>query len=399
MNILLLEDSEHDVELLERQLKKAELSFNLHVADSENEYVAELDAHPPDIILSDHSLPAFNSIEALRIARKIYHDIPFILVTGTVSEDFAVQCMKEGADDYILKSSLTRLPAAMANCLAKRQIKREKEMVESLHTRLKSAYEEIEQMNKDITDSINYAKLIQDAVLPEKNRLVELFRESFILYKPKDIISGDFYWFSEIDDKLVVITADCTGHGVPGALMSMIGSNILNEIVGQRRITSPAAILEQMNVALFKLLRKDKDNNRSNDGMDIGVCTIHKRVRKLQFAGAHMPLYYFRERTLTVIKPDRIGIGGFHPFPDREFEQHEIQYDEGDTFYLCSDGYADQFGGKEGKRFQTRNFIDQLQEILDHDLSEQEDILEKKLKDWQGDLKQTDDILVMGIRL
>jgi serine phosphatase RsbU (regulator of sigma subunit) len=306
--------------------------------------------------------------------------------------------MKEGADDYILKNSLVRLPAAIENCLAKRQIRREKEMVESLHQRLKSAYIEIEQMHKDITDSINYARLIQDAVLPQRQQLARLFPQSFILYKPKDIVSGDFYWYSEIDGKLILAVADCTGHGVPGALMSMIGSNMLNEIVNLRRITKPGTILEELNNNIHKLFHHDTRGSRTQDGMDIGICTVNVRSQRLEFAGAHMHLYYFKPE-LLLSKGDRLGIGGFHPDPDRTFVNHEVRYNPGDTFYLFSDGYADQFGGKEGKRLQTRNLVNVLESIALLDLAEQEKYLSDWLDDWRGGLKQTDDILVAGVRL
>lgn len=399
LKILLLEDNYSDAELLMRTLTKAEMTYDLHLVDSKDEFITELEGFDPDIIVSDHSLPGFNSMDALEIARKKNADIPFILVTGSVSEDFAVNCIKAGADDYILKSSLVRLPTSIKNIFAKTVAKREKEAVVSLHEELKHAYHEIEENNKNMMDSINYAKLIQEAMLPEKAVLTNYFPNSLIIYRPKDIVSGDFYWFVERDGKLLIAVADCTGHGVPGSLMSMIGYSLLNEIVNVKKIRQPAEILNKLNRGIRRTLKQDKIGNQRCDGMDISLCSIDRQNRVIEFAGANRHLIYFRDKTLEMVKGNKHGIGGLHDESAIRFTNHVFKYDEGDIIYLCTDGYADQFGGTKGRRMMTRNMIKILEKSLSFGVNEQEQLLNHWLDKWQGDYEQTDDILLIGIQL
>lgn len=398
LKILLLEDNIADAELLMRVLSRAELNHELHLAETKDHFLTELHSFKPDVILSDHSLPNFNSMEALKISRAHKPDIPFILVTGSVSEQFAVDCMKAGVDDYILKNSLIRLPSSIKNIFSKTDAKREKEIIESLHAKLQIAYHDIEENNKNITDSINYAKLIQEAMLPEKDMLYDFFKHSFVMYKPKDIVSGDFYWFAERDNKILVAVADCTGHGVPGALMSMIGIGLLNEIVNVNNITQPAKILNRLNDGIRKALKQDHDNPRY-DGMDISLCTIDRLSSEIQFAGANRHLVYFRGKEMELIKGNKIGIGGLHYQANVEYTNHKIAYNHGDIIYMFTDGYADQFGGSRGKRMMTRNLFKILHRSMSFGLEEQEKVLGYWLEKWQRNLEQTDDILLMGIQL
>lgn len=399
LKILLLEDNIADAELLMRVLGKADLEHELHLVESREHFMAELSDFNPDVILSDHSLPGFNSMDALRLSREYKPDIPFILVTGSVSEQFAVDCMKAGVDDYILKSSLIRLPSSIKNIFSTATARREKEMVESLHAKLKLAYNDIESINKSITDSINYAKLIQEAMLPEREILEDYFRHSFILYKPKDIVSGDFYWYSVRDNKIVIAVADCTGHGVPGALMSMIGMGLLNEIVNVNNITQPAMILNRLNKGVQKALKQNTSENARADGMDISLCTVDRMSRELQFAGANRHLLYFRGKEMELIKGDKVGIGGLHDASEKEYTNHRIDYSFGDSLYMFTDGYADQFGGARGKRMMTRNLFRILQRSLSFGMEEQEQVLRHWLEKWKRNLEQTDDILLMGVQL
>lgn len=398
LHILLLEDNHSDVMLLERQLKKSGMKFLMHVADTKQEFIESLYIIEPDVVLSDHSLPSFNSLDAIKLARASNPDLPFILVTGAVSEDFAVQCMKQGADDYVLKSSLTRLPAAIENCLARREISREKKVIESLHAKLQSAYNEIEAMNRDMTDSIMYASRIQEAMLPQKKLLKKYSASSCIFYRPKDIVSGDFYWFNETNGKLVVAVADCTGHGVPGALMSVIGNNLLNEIVMARKICHAGKILDELNKGVRKLLRQHLKGSTTQDGMDISICVISKQKQLLEFSGANHRLFLFRDGKPELVRGDRKSIGGHQADPDSPFASHEFQYEKGDAIYMFSDGYADQFGGRHEKRMQTKNLVKLLQSTLSLGMQEQEQLLNDWLLKWKGDLKQTDDILLIGMQ-
>ncbi len=399
LKILLLEDNYSDAELLMRTLTKADMKYDLHLVESKDHFISELDGFNPDIIVSDYSLPSLNSLEALEIARKKNSDIPFILVTGSVSEEFAVDCIRAGVDDYILKNSLIRLPASIKNIFSKTVAKREKETILSMHQELKVAYNEIEENNKSMMDSINYAKLIQEAMLPEKAVLTNYFPNSLIIYRPKDIVSGDFYWFVEREKKLFIAVADCTGHGVPGSLMSMIGYSLLNEIVNVKKVRQPAEILNNLNKGIRRTLKQDKIGNQRCDGMDIALCAIDRENKEMEFAGANRHLIYFRDKELEMVKGNKFGIGGLHDESATRFANHKISYDSGDIIYMCTDGYADQFGGTKGKRMMTRNMIKILEKSLSFGVGEQEQLLNHWLDKWQGNHEQTDDILLIGIQL
>lgn len=399
LRILLVEDNAYDVKLLQRQLKNSHMNFVLEAVQTKKEFIKQLIEFSPDIILSDHELPSFSSLDALQVLKENKLDLPFILVSGAIDEEFAIQCVRNGADDYILKNSLTRLPSAIENCLSKREIKREKKVIEQLHEKLQSAYTEIEQMNIDITDSINYARRIQEAMLPGKELLEKFIPDSFIIYKPKDIISGDFYWFNKVNEKIVIAVADCTGHGVPGALVSIIGNNLLNEIVNTQMITAPGEILRRLNAGIRRLLKQDVKGAKGQDGMDISVCSVDRRKRVLQFAGANQNMICFNEKKLALVKGDRKSIGGYQSETDRKYTNHQVKYKAGDTLYMYTDGYADQFGGRKEKRMQTRNLIKLIQSTLSLGLHQQEELLIDWLEKWKGKLKQTDDILLIGVGL
>lgn len=403
IKILLLEDSPTDVDLIKRTLIRNDLKFSMEVVATRAGFEDKLFGFDPDIVLSDHSLPQFSSLEALNIARHRKKNIPFILITGSVSEEFAVECMKAGVDDYILKSSLIRLPSSIHNILSKNKVKREKDIVESLHRELLVAYRKIEESSKSITDSINYARLIQHAIFVDKGILKNFVRDYFIIFRPKDIVSGDFYWFANVDQKLVVAIVDCTGHGVPGAFMSMIGYGILNEIVNLQRISKPSVILKEMNESLNKALKKSKEQ-QSYDGMDLAICTIDKENGILEFAGANRHLYYYKDRHIEQVKGSKFGIGGAHNHSHKEFHNHKIRFDRDDRVYLFTDGFADQFGGEDlpegragGKRMMTKNLVKLLGQTSTCSISEQCQQLGDYLTKWQGGAEQTDDILLLGM--
>ncbi len=398
LKILLLEDSPADVDMIKRVLMKHNFIFSIEVVSTRHDFEKKMFEFDPDLVLSDHSLPQFSSLEALQIARKKKMNIPFILITGSVSEEFAVECMKAGVDDYILKNSLIRLPSSIENILSKNKVKREKDIVELLHKELLIAYKKIEDSSKSITDSINYAKLIQNAMFVDKSMLKDYVKDSFIIFRPKDIVSGDFYWFSQHNNKLVIAIVDCTGHGVPGAFMSMIGYGILNEIVNLKHITQPAEILKKMNESLNTALKKSREN-QSYDGMDIAICTIDKENSQLEFAGANRHLYYYTENRIEQIKGNKFGIGGSHINSHKAFINHKILYNKEDRIYFFTDGFADQFGGEKEKRMMTKNLVKFIGHTASTCLTEQCNKLNSCLDKWQGSIEQTDDILLLGLQL
>jgi PAS domain S-box-containing protein len=267
-------------------------------------------------------------------------------------------------------------------------------------TERKKQEEVIVQKNKDITDSIQYAKKIQTAILPSLNLVKDNLPDSFILYLTKDIVSGDFYWFANKEDYCLIATVDCTGHGVPGAFMSLIGYNQLNQIVNERDLDDPAQILFELNEGVLNALYRNQANNESKDGMDIAICKVWHNKKKIEFAGAMRPLWYkkYDSEEILEIKADKIPIGT-RP-EDRNdaisFTTHVIEPHSGDCFYIFSDGYADQFGGDKKKKFTTGKFKKLINDVSGMPMEEQKLHILNAHKQWKGEEEQVDDILVIG---
>jgi serine phosphatase RsbU (regulator of sigma subunit) len=256
---------------------------------------------------------------------------------------------------------------------------------------------ELEFREKNLTDSLIYAQRIQEALLPSEVYFRKHFEDSFIFFRPKDIVSGDFFWIGEKDDKIFVVAADCTGHGVPGALMSMIGLEIIEKTINEDNIGTPSMILNILNKGLEKTFKSEKNiGTIIRDGMDIGLCVIDKKHKKMRFAGAYFPLYLIRDNALTEFKGDKIIIGMNDeclPYTD-----HEIDLRKEDIFYVFSDGYADQFGGSENRKFMYRRFRYLLLTIHRFPVCDQKSILEENIRTWMGRNVQVDDMLVIGFR-
>jgi serine phosphatase RsbU (regulator of sigma subunit) len=275
-----------------------------------------------------------------------------------------------------------------------RRLLKEKEQA---YNDLESQKAELEFTARRIIDSLNYAQRIQDALLPSETYLKKYFKESFILYKPKDIVSGDFYWIGEKNDTRFIVAADCTGHGVPGALISMIGHDLLEKIIINENTFHPGNILDRMNGALGETFNREKNTGTIiRDGMDIGICSINLKKRKIGFAGAFFPLFLIRENRLIEIKGDRFTLG-FAP-DGASYHDNEMDLHEGDMLYLFSDGYVDQFGGEENKKFMYRRFRYLLMNIHNFPLSDQKAILDDNIMTWKGSSPQVDDILIIGFR-
>ncbi len=253
----------------------------------------------------------------------------------------------------------------------------------------------VEEKNKDILDSIMYAKRLQDAILPPLTLIRQYLPESFVLYKPKDIVAGDFYWMERAGDNILIAAADCTGHGVPGALVSVVCSNALNRTVKEFKITEPGKILDKVRELVLETFEKSEENVQ--DGMDISLCCINTKTKEAQWSGAYNSLWYIHNGEIKEVAADKQPIGKVDkPVP---FNTHTINLQKGDTLYLFTDGYADQFGGPKGKKFKYK----QLQELLlanaSRSIDEQSNLLKDTLQDWKGELEQVDDVLVIGIRV
>jgi serine phosphatase RsbU (regulator of sigma subunit) len=258
--------------------------------------------------------------------------------------------------------------------------------------------EKLEELYTDVTASIRYAKRLQDSILPTDQFIKKVLPESFVLFKPKDIVSGDFYWCVETEEKVLFASVDCTGHGVPGAFMSLIGANALNQIIN-KQVDNPAEILNQLNKLSSDALNKSEEGrDKVRDGMDMAICAISKDGKTLEYAGANNPLYLIRDEELIITKADKFAIASFED-GDQQYQNHRFEVQKGDILYVFSDGYADQFGGVKGKKFMYRQFRELLMHIKNKPMNEQKEILDSKLEDWRGQFEQVDDILVIGVRI
>jgi len=263
---------------------------------------------------------------------------------------------------------------------------------------LTDAYQQIEIKNKDITDSINYSKRIQNAILPSEALKFALFKDIFISFHPKDIVSGDFYWYTEKNGVKLIAACDCTGHGVPGALMSMIGTNFLNQIVNEKEITTPDLILKQLNFEIKKALKQDDITLETKDGMDIALVTLNKQ-NELEYAGANRPLWIVRENELIEIKANKFSIGGLQHEIEPLFEKHLFQTQPNDCIYIFTDGFVDQFGGDLGKKFMSKKLKETLLQINSLPMDKQSEQLKNIFISWKGKHEQIDDVLVIGFRI
>jgi len=327
----------------------------------------------------------------------------YIIVSLIAANDILITGLTDSsayAFHFILYSSLLilivfLLVMSQTRTLVKtRRLLREKEQALKLIELQKFEWE---LKDKDLTDSLIYAQRIQEALLPSETYFRKHFADSFILFKPKNIVSGDFYWIGEKGEKIFVVAADCTGHGVPGALMSMIGLEIVEKAINEDNMEIPSKILGVMNKGLEKTFSREKNiGTIIRDGMDIGLCVIDRKRKKVEYAGAFLPLYLIREGSLVEITADKIIIG-MNP-GELAYTDHEIDILDDDIFYIFSDGYVDQFGGSENKKFMYRRFRYLLMTIHNFPVNDQKAILEENIKTWMGVNEQVDDMMVIGFR-
>ncbi len=271
------------------------------------------------------------------------------------------------------------------------KINQNKKLIEKAHSIL-------ENKNKDITESIIYAQRIQEAILPLNEELEKKFPDSFILYKPRDIVSGDFYWFSKVENLNFFAVADCTGHGVPGAFMSMIGNDILNQVVNDENVSNPAEILTQMDKKISGALSKSKSNPNTKDGMDMGLISVDDNDNILHFSGANRPLFLLRKTEIFEFKSINKTVG-IQMEKEVPFELHTIPLEKGDCIYLFTDGFADQFGGPKNKKFLTKRFKEMLLSFAHLSMKDQKIRIEEVFENWRGKQKQIDDICLFGFKV
>jgi ligand-binding sensor domain-containing protein/serine phosphatase RsbU (regulator of sigma subunit) len=282
-----------------------------------------------------------------------------------------------------------------------KELREEKEKVEVINKEVIEQKALIENKNIEITDSIKYAKNIQEALLPPLADTENAFDNCFILYLPKDIVSGDFFWYSEHNNKQYIAAADCTGHGVPGAFMSIVGNNLLKEIINQKNISNPGEILFELHQGVKIALNQNNHENERRDGMDIALCVYDKEKGVIEYAGANRPLWIYRKEKayeLEITKASKYPIGGLELEEKREYTSHSIPVNSGDTIYIFSDGFADQFGGPRGKKYMVSNMQKLLLDNIQLPMPEQKKNVAASFRNWKDDLEQIDDVLVIGIR-
>jgi ligand-binding sensor domain-containing protein/serine phosphatase RsbU (regulator of sigma subunit) len=282
------------------------------------------------------------------------------------------------------------------------ELREEKEKVEIINKEVIEQKTVIEHHNMEIMDSIKYAKNIQEALLPSLSEIHNLFKHCFVLYMPKDIVSGDFYWFAQNGNTRFIAAVDCTGHGVPGAFMSIVGNTLLNEIVNEKKITLPGDILLELHKGVKIALNQNAKEFERRDGMDITLCAFNSNTNELQYAGANRPLWIYRKNRgyeLEIIKATKFPIGGLELEENRVYQNHIINVNEGDCLYLFSDGYADQFGGPKGKKFMLTNLQKTLLHNVEKPMEIQKENLTAAFLDWKQDAEQIDDVLVIGIKI
>lgn len=304
------------------------------------------------------------------------------------------------SDEDVLGHALLKMKDELAETerILEQKVKERTEEVVKQKDEIESQNQRLEELYKDVTDSIRYAKRLQYSILPPAERVKEICPDTFVLFKPKDIVSGDFYWFEKMGKKSYAAAVDCTGHGVPGAFMSLVGANGLNAAVREHHTGKPGLILDELNAFVSESLNKGSEDNDVRDGMDLALIAIDYEKMQLEYSGANNPLYIIRDGEFMITKADKFAIGSFEPGA-KQYNNKIVELQKGDQIYLFSDGYADQFGGKKGKKFLYKTFREELLRVHQEDPETQRKELNNTIENWQGDYAQVDDILVIGIRI
>lgn len=386
-HILIVDDTPSNLDILTNALSQYRLSLALN-GESALKIASEVVL--PDLILLDIMMPEMDGYEVCRRLKldERTKDIRVIFLTAKTDTESILKGFKAGGVDYVTKPfNIEELLARVTTQLA---LKKSMNDVERYLAELKLK-------NKLINYSIKYAQSLQNAVLPDIEKIEEILGDCFLLFKPKDIVSGDFYWIRKIRNLIVVVVGDCTGHGVPGALMSMMGISFLNETFNKSRPGMANEILERLRKMIKKSLNQTGGKSEQKDGMDMALCIIDKDAMQLQFAGAYSSLYRIRNNELVVFQGDKQPIA-VHAV-EKTFSKFDIDLKKGDLFYMFSDGFSDQFGGSENRKYMTKNFKLFLHEIHNNPLAEQRTKLDEEFEKWRGENDQVDDVVVMGFRI
>lgn len=383
--ILIVDDAQENVEILGSILSNYKRSVALN---GEKALKIAFGDNKPDLILLDVMMPGMDGFEVCAKLKEnpATREIPVIFITAKSEVEDETKGLELGAVDFIPKP--ISAPVVLARVKNHLELQIAKKNLESKNLELSSR-------NKYITDSINYAKRIQSAILQSEEQLMKIFPESFFLYRPKDIVSGDFYWFAEVGNLKIFAAVDCTGHGVPGAFMSIIGNTLLNEIVNLNRITDPGQILNQLDKRVIGELQKEI-NVQTFDGMDLAICVFDTRKNMLHVAGAYRPIYYTANGQINEIKGDRKSIGD--PKKRITFNTQSIKITDSTEVYIFSDGITDQ-NNAEDKKFSSARLRDLLLANHTINMREQKQVLMQEFDNYKGNMIQRDDLLLVGVRI
>jgi sigma-B regulation protein RsbU (phosphoserine phosphatase) len=382
--------------------------YNIYLASSGREGIETMRNHEIHLIITDQRMPEMTGIQFLEKIIPDYPDCIRMILTGFSDIEAIIQAINTGrVYRYItkpwnkdeLKINIDKgLETYHLREQNRKLIENLKEANLTLEQKVIERTREIESRNLEIRSSIQYASRIQNALLPPDEELNKSLPSYFVYSKPRNIVSGDYYWLAHKDDKVIIAVADCTGHGVPGAFMSILGVAFLNEIVNKAVTIRANEILNQLSGQLIKSLHQRGKNNETRDGMEMALCVIDPVKQKIQYAGAFRPLYMIRDNELIEYKGDSMPIGIYEQ-EDQSFSNTEILFNKGDLIYLFSDGYVDQLGGEKRKTFRSENFKKLLIEIRTLPMQKQKKVLDQKFEEWKGEIDQVDDILIVGIKM
>ena len=403
--ILYVDDEQDNLTVFNSAFRR---DYEVHLATSGAEGLEILKKHEIQLIITDQRMPEMTGIQFLEKIIPEYPDCIRMILTGFSDIEAIIQAINTGrVYRYITKPwSKEELKMNIDKALETYHLREQnrqpiedlKEANQTLEQKVIDRTRKIEAQNQEITCSIQYASKIQHALLPPDEELKKLLPSYFVLSKPRDIVSGDYYWLATKNDKVIIAVADCTGHGVPGAFMSILGVSFLNEIVNKAVTIRANEILNQLCGQVIKSLHQTGKNDEARDGMEMALCVIDFSKNKLQYSGAFRPLYLIHDGELKEFKGDSMPIGIYEE-EDQSFTNTEMVFKKDDIIYLFTDGYVDQFGGAGRKKFMSENFKKLLNTIHNKPMPEQKKALEKKFEEWRGEVDQVDDILIVGIRM
>ncbi len=394
--ILIVDDLEDNLFSLNAVLKFE--GYIIHKANSGPLALEMASKIQYDCIILDVQMPEMDGFEVANILGKneFTKNIPIIFLSALGSDkEKVLQGMDSGAIDFLAKPVDPPLIKAKLKLCIKLSSKYKDS--KKIFSAIKQEHSSLQEVNSEFSASLRYAQNIQQAILPTAEVINALFKDNFVIFRPKESIGGDFYYVKEVGNEIIFMCGDCTGHGVPGAMMSMISANIIHNIIDTKKIIVPNLILNAMVREFRKAFRNEFSNITIQDGLEVAICTYYKKEKKLQYAGAGRPIIIANQDGIKTIKSSSSGISG-NVSENYDFELNEFDIEEGDQLYLYSDGIVDQFGGPHNKKFMTKRLVQLLSSNLDLPMTEQKEIVDNSIVSWKEGQEQIDDILVMGLK-